>query len=246
MIKLESTDTIYSELFNITFDHSGYQTPLDKSVSRAISVVPDENTKQLFAQCKINYWFFDNVLICFVQSSLLAPPAPDPKVPFMQIDNSTKIRFLVKNTVDFFDKTFVTTGQGNKIYQFSNKNVNTTGTDIFLTAPVETFNSANDYNRGTIVQDGVNLFGALQNVLATAGIPLTDTNIWEKLTPLEQVVSNADLEDEAIVKADGDCLAVIDMFKSVTTAPYNFFDTGDKLLNPPRSFKIKFRSTFKF
>src|SRR5204862_7824992 len=115
MIKLESTDTIYSELFNITFEHGAYQTPLDKSVSRAISVVPDESTKQLFTQCKINYRFFDNVLICFVESSLLAPPAPNPKVPFMQIDNTAKIRFLVKNTSDFFDKTFVTTGQGNKI-----------------------------------------------------------------------------------------------------------------------------------
>jgi hypothetical protein len=246
MIKLESTNTIYSELFNITFEHNSYQTPLDRSVARAISVVPDENTKQLFMQCKISYRFVDNVLICFVESSLLTPPAPNPKVPVMQIDNSAKIRFLVKNAEGFFDKTFVTTGQGNKIYQFSNKNVNTSGTDSFLTAPVETFNPANDYTRGTIVQNGVNLFGAHQNVLATSGIPLTDTNFWQKITPLEQVVSNADLEDATIVQADDDCLAVIDMFKSVTTAPYNFFDPGDKLLNPPRSFKIKFASTFKF
>jgi hypothetical protein len=244
MIKIESTNTIYSELFNVTFVHSGYETPLDKFISRSITVVPDEGTKQLFAEYKMSYRFFNNVLICFVQSSLFAPPAPDPKVPFMQIDNSTKIRFLIKNSGDFFDETFVTAGANKKIYQFSNKIMNASSTDIFLSAPVENYNSANDYSQGTIVQDGVNLFGALKT--AAGGIPLTNTIFWQKLTPVEQVVNNADLEDAAVVKADEDCLAVIDMFKSVTTPPYNFFDPGDKLLNPAPSFKIQFQSTLKF
>lgn len=246
MIKIEIIDTIYAELFNITFTHSAYETPLDKFLSRSLSIVPDEDTKQLFKEYKMDYRFFNNVLVCFVKSSLFAPPAPDPKVPSVTIDASTKIRFLIKNSSDFFAKTFVTAQSNKKIYQFSNKVNNSSGTDTFLSAPVEGYNSANDYSQGTIVSDGSNLYGTVKTVLAASSISLTNTSFWEKLTPLEQVVSNADLQDAAIVKTDENCLAVIDMYKSVTTQPYSFFDTSDKLFDPAPSFKIKFKSTLKF
>jgi hypothetical protein len=246
MIIIETIDTTYSELFNITFAHSAYETPLDKFLSGSLSIMPDNDTLLLFKEYKMDYRFFNNVLVCFIKSSLFAPPATDPKIPTVTIDSSTKIRFLIKNSSDLFDKTFVTAQAKKKVYQFSNKVNNTSGSDTFLSAPVEIYNSANDFSQGTIVSDGTNLYGALKTALAASSIPLTNINFWEKLTPLEQVVNNADLQDAAIVQTDENCLAVIDMYKSVTTQPYSFFDTSDKLFDPAPSFKIKFRSTLKF
>jgi len=240
MIRIETTDTIYSELFTITFLHSGYETPLDKFLSGSISVAPDENTKKIFTEYKMNYRFFANTLVCFIQCAL---PASDPKTPFMKIDNDIKIRFLIKNSSDFFNKTFVTATANKKIYQFSNKANNVNG-GIFLTAPVENYNSAKDYNKGTIVQNGGNLFGTLQTVLAVKNIPLINTDFWEQLTPFEQVVNNADLQDAVVVNPEEDCLGVIDMFKNVATTSYQFFGTNDELINP--SFTIKFKSKLKF
>jgi hypothetical protein len=241
MTIIETTHTNYSELFKITLLHGAYEMPLDHFLAENLSIVPDESTKQLFTEYKLNYRFFNNTLICFVQSVLFAPPAP-----FMTIDGTSKIRFLVKINSDFYLKTFVTAQAQKKIYQFSNKTLNTTATETFLTAPVENFNPANDYSQGTIVSDGTNLFGALQTALAANSIPITNTNFWDNLSPLEQVVSNADLQDASVVKADEDCLAVIDMYKSVSTPPYRFFDTSDKILDPVPSFTIKFKSTLKF
>jgi hypothetical protein len=244
-VNIETNFGTYRQLFNVVFDHSGYQTPMDNFLMKGISIVPDEDTQQLFTSYKMDYRFFNNVLICYMQCGLLSPPTPEPKIPFVTIDGNIKIRFLVRNSGDFFNKTFVVAAGSKKIYQFSNKINNVNLPDVFLTAPVESYAAANDYDQGTIVQNGGNMFTALKTVLAANGIAITDTNFWKQITGVDQVVNNADLQDAATVDTNEDCFAVIDLYNSGTTnSSYNLFGASKELFVPAPSFKIKFKSKF--
>ena len=243
---------MYSELFTVTFLHSAYKIGLDNFLSNVISVEPDNNTKQLFADYKMGYSFYNNVLICYLQSSLVAPPASQPKIPSVQIDDDIKMRFLIMNSSDFFNKTYVAAAGNKKIYQFSNKTDNVSGTTIFLSASVEKWSAAKDYDTGTVVQNTGKLYATLKAVLAADHINITNASFWKSLTPFEQVVSNADLQNAASVGIDDksidpnrNCFAVIDMYNSGTTSnKYRLFDNKDQLLDPAPSFTIKFKSKF--
>ena len=242
MIKIETIHTAYSELFSITFRHSAYEMPLDQFLSGSITILPDKNTTDLFAANRMSYRFYNNTLLCF---SECAVPLTDPRTASVDIDNNIKIRFLIQSRNDFFAKTYITAAGKKKIYQFSNKNNNTNATETFLTAPVDIYNSANDYDQGTVVQDAGKLYGARQTVLAAKNIPLADTSFWDdQLGAFEEVVSNADLQDAATVGASADCFAVIDMFGNVVSARYQFLGAGDELMNP--GFIVKFKSKLKF
>lgn len=240
---IESVDSVYRPLFKVRFAHSGYETPTDNFLSQAVSFTTDEDTDMLFKDHKMSYRFFDNTLVCFIQCTPFNPPSTEPKLPSFTIDGNIRIRFLIKTNSDFFEKTYITSGGKKKKYQFSNKINNTSGPDIFLSAPVENYNAANDYTEGSVVQNAGSLFGAKQVVLAANNIPLTNTDFWGTKTPLAQVVSNADLQDAAVVNADNPCIGVIDLYNTGTTnGSYNLFDTSEKLFNPAPAFTIQFMS----
>src|SRR5215467_12836097 len=99
--KLESTNTIYRELFTVKFLHSGYETSLDNFLSKGISVIPDEDTKNLFSNYQMDYRFFNNVLVCYMRCVLLSPPNSQPKVPYINVSGNIRIRFLIQNSGDF-------------------------------------------------------------------------------------------------------------------------------------------------
>lgn len=240
---IESVDSTYRPLFFVKFAHSGYETQTDNFLSQALSITTDGDTDILFKAHKIRYRFFDNTLVCFIQCSPFSPPAPEPKLPSFTIDGNIRIRFLIKTNSDFFDKTYITSGGNKKKYQFSNKINNTSGSDIFLSAAVENYSTAKDYTQGSVVQSAGSLFGAKQVVLAANSIPLTDIKFWGTKTPVTQVVSNADLQDAALVNADNPCIGVIDLYNTGTTnGSYNLFDTSEKLFNPAPAFTIQFMS----
>lgn len=242
---IESVNSIYTTLFTVRFIHSGYETPTENFFSQAIFITPDQYTEAIFSDYRMNYRFFNNTLICFMRSKFFNPPATDPKVPAYTITGDIKIRFLLKTRNDFFGKTYVAAAGNKKVYQFSNKINNTSGSNLFLSAPVENYMAANDFENGTIVQDGGNLFAALQFVKAADNIAITNTGFWKQLEPLQQVVNNADLQDATIVNAEEKCFAVIDLYNSGTTnSSYNLFDVSEKLFKPAPSFTIKFESKF--
>lgn len=224
--------------------HSAYQTPLENFLSVAMSVTVDTNTKELFKNYKMNFGFYDDTLVCFIQCSPSNPPAVEPKVPSVKIDGDIKMRFLIRSTADFFNKTFTVPAGNRSIYQFSNKINNVSGGVNFLTAPVEPHQVAKDYDGDTIVEDGGFLYTSKKAVKAADNIPITDTNFWKILQATEQVVNNADLLDAASAGTDENCFAVLDMYNSGTTNnSYKLFDSGAKLFNPPPSFTIKFESS---
>ena len=131
---IESVGTIYRPLFTITFLHSGYETPLENFLQKGMTVVPDEATKKLFINYQMDYRFFNNMLTCFIQCVLVAPPAPEPKSTFVSIDGDIRLRFLLRNSSDFFDKTWITAPGSEKLYRFSNKINNVAGGVLLLSA----------------------------------------------------------------------------------------------------------------
>jgi hypothetical protein len=242
---IESVDSVYRPLFTVKFLHNAYQTPKENFFSEGISIVTDNNTSAIFKNYKMDYRFFNDTLICFIQCTPFNPPAPDPKVPSTKINSDIRVRFLLKNSSDFFSKTYVAGAGNKKLYQFSNKINNAGGGNLFLTAPVENHVTAKDYDTGTVVQDGGNLYASIAPVKAADNIAINNTNFWKQLEPLQQVVNNADLQDATTVNADANCFAVLDMYNNGTSnSSYNLFDVNEKLFNPAPLFTIKFEGKF--
>ncbi|MDI3319788.1 hypothetical protein [Pinibacter soli] len=245
MMLIDSVDLVFRPLFSIRFIHSGFQTPKENFFADAIAIVPDDRTKKIFANYKMNYLFYTNTLTCFMQCSMFNPPTPEPKIPSIKIDGDIMLRFLLKSKDDFFGRTYVTAAGGKNVYQFTNKVNNTSGGNVFLSAPVETHVAAKDYNTGTVVQDGGNLYASLVSVKAADNIAISDGSHWKQLQAVEQVVNNADLQDATAVNAGDKCFGVIDMYNNGTSNNiYNLFDVSEKLFDPAPVFSIKFESKF--
>jgi len=239
----ESITSIYKKLFTVRFIHNGYETPWENFLSKGISITADTATLDLFTSYNIDYRFYNNTLTCFIRCVLLNPPALQPKIPFLTIDKPVQLRFLLHSSNDFLNKTYVTAAGSKKMYRFSNQVNNTSAGNLFLNNNVAGFSAGSDYDAGTIVQDGGNLYTCLKPVLAADGIALSDTSYWKLLQAVEQVVSNADLQDTVAVKAEETCMGVIDIYNTGTTNnSYKLFDTGGELFNPAPVFTIQFKS----
>lgn len=241
----EAVRTIYQELFTIRFVHPWYENPKENFIDKGIHIAPDKNTALLFSNYKMDYRFYTDTLICFIECVFFIPPAQEPKVPFLTIPANLHIRFLVFSSSDFAANTFVVAAGSTKTYQFSNHINHITGGLILLTAPVENYTVTNDYDIGTLVQDGGHLYTALKTVRTADNIAITDTAFWEQLQAVEQVVNNADLQSKATVVPDTVCFAVIDIYNSGTTNDnYKVFDINDQLFHPAPEFVIQFKSRF--
>jgi hypothetical protein len=242
-IKADTINQIFAHLFVVKILHKGYETPDENFLQKGLFIRPDTATQQLFHEYKMSYRFYNNTLVCFIQSSLANPPAADPKTPLISIIENIHIRFLVQTSSEFTGKTWVVSAGSKQVYQFSNQINNTDGTNFYLNAPVENFSAAKEYGAGTVVQDGGLLYSALQPIPASSGIAIGNGNFWKAGVATEQAVNNADLKDLAAVKPDGDCFAVIDLYNNGTTNnSYKLFDGSGNLFDPAPSFVIRFES----
>jgi hypothetical protein len=173
---IEQITTIYRPLFTVTFIHTAYQTAQENFFTKGMTVTPDAQTKKLFTNYKMDYRLYNNTLTCFIQCVLFNPPVPEPKSPFVSIAGNIRIRFLLHNSSDFFDKTVVTAGGSKKRYSFSNRINNVVGSVLFLSnaavignadlqdaaivdADEDCFGVIDVYNSGT-TNNSYNLFGA--------------------------------------------------------------------------------------
>lgn len=241
-----SVDTInllYQELFSVRFLHTGYGTPVSNMLSKSIWMSPDANTQKLFAGFDMGYRMLGDTLVCFIRSLLFAPPATDPKVPFNRFTGDVRIRFLIFASQDFMNRTEVVATGKNQVYQFTNRIDNVISSDIFISRPIGLYNASNDYDAGTIVQQGGQLFVALQPILGSENIPITDVAFWREISPVEQLVNNADLEEPASIELEEACFAVIDIHNNGTTNnSYDLFVAGpDNQLRSP-VYSIRFKS----
>ena len=233
--------TIYKELFNVKLLHKAYSSAKGNSIFNEIQVVPDENSRALFKRSEMDYRCMDNMIVCFIRSELLSPPAKEPKKSYVLLVEAFKIRFLLKATKGFLDKTHVASTGSKTVYYFNNKINNVQSSNKYITKIIENFNAASSYDAGTIVNSAGASFAALQPVKSTDAIAITNIAYWKKVLPVEQVVNNADLQDTAAVKPTENCFAVVDIFNTGTiNTTYNLFGSSLQLLSP--LYTIPFKS----
>jgi hypothetical protein len=222
--------------------HSGYGIPVSNTIANDIKLIPDEGTKKLFAGFNIVYRLINDSLICFMRSELFAPPATDLKVPFIPFLGDVRIRFLMYTTRNFMDRTEVVATGKKQVYLFSNRINNVVDSDRFISREIDTHVASNDYDAGAIVEQGGQLFVALQPLLGSANIPITDVGFWREINPVEQLVNHADLEDPLFLELEETCFAVIDIYNNGTTNNgYALFVTGpdNQLRSPVYSLRFK-------
>ena len=152
--------TTYKELFTVKFLHSGYGLTRQNLIADSISVEPDEATSELFADHSIGHRFFNDTLICFIRTEPLAPPAPNPKAPYIKFSGNVQIRFLVNVSPDFLNKTNVVATGAKQIYQFNNQS--NAGTGGFISVHTDTIGVNNDDLKDVVVvKPGRNCFAVI-------------------------------------------------------------------------------------
>jgi hypothetical protein len=152
--------TTYKELFTVKFQHSGYGLLRSKFVADSIRVEPDVAGRELFADHSIGYRFFNDTLICFIRTQPLAPPAADPKAPYIKFPGNVLIRFLINVSADFLDKTNVVPAGAKQVYHFSNQA--NAGTGGFISVHTDTIGVNNDDLKNvTVVNPGSACFGVI-------------------------------------------------------------------------------------
>ncbi len=238
---MDSIKTIYTELFNVKLEHKAYSSAKGNSIFNELQVGPDENTMALFKRYEMDYRCIDNMIVCFIRSDLLSPPLKEPKKSYVLLVEAFKVRFLLKVTRGFLDKTQVASTGVKTVYYFTNKINNVQSSNKYITKVIETFNAANSYDAGTIVNSAGASFAALQPIKSVDSIAINNTAFWKKLLPVEQVVNNADLQDIAAVNPSENCFAVVDIFNTGTiNTTYNLFGSSLQLLSP--LYTIPFKS----
>lgn len=231
---------IYKELFTIKLLHTGSATSTSNALLGKLKITPDTDTQKLFRRYSMDYRWLNNSIVCFIRSEYVLPPAREPKKPFITLTENFGIRFLVTAQAEFISNTFITTAGKEAVYYFTNKVDNVKSGRNFLSKPVENFLLTKNYDAGTLVKSGGDLFTTLQPVNALDFIPITNADYWKKLAPVEDVVNNADLGEVSSLKPEQTCFAVIEIFNSgISNSVYNLFDSGQELLSPVYTISFK-------
>ncbi len=240
---MDIVSTIYQELFSVKFLHSGYGMQPSDTIARDIELTPDEGTKKLFAGYNISYRVLNDTLVCFIRSKLFNPPARNPKVPFISFFGDIHIRFLMFATQSFINKTGVVAAGKDQVYQFSNTIDNVIATDKFINKPVGIYDANKDYDADAIVVQSGQLFITVRPVLTIDNIAINDIAYWKQISPVEQLVNNADLADADTLELKETCFAVIDIHNNGTTnTSYDLFGSlPDNQLQSP-VYSLKFNS----
>ena len=116
-----TTDYFFGKLFTIHFLHSRFDDLTEAVISENLSLLPDDATKALFANYHINCSFEGSTFICFIQGSLLAAPALQPRGAFIIPAAGTRFRFLLKASTLFMNSTVVEPVANGHVYHFGNR-----------------------------------------------------------------------------------------------------------------------------
>ncbi|POY37296.1 hypothetical protein C3K47_05900 [Solitalea longa] len=118
---VETVRTIYKELFILNISHSGYSANGTVQLADELQIIPDSQTRIHFNNYTMSSRFINNQLICFMRCNLFAPPATDPKIPFLPFDDETRLRFYITGNTSFLRKTDIAVTGAKQLYYFSNR-----------------------------------------------------------------------------------------------------------------------------
>lgn len=237
---MDITRLTYKELFTVKMQHAAYASATGSTLFNSLAVVPDAKTQALFNRYGMDYRLLNDAIVCFIRAEYMAAPEREPKKPYISMDESFTIRFLITVQTEFINNTFITAAGKEVVYHFTNKADNVQSGKNHLTRPLENFAISRSYDQGTLVTNGSELFTTLQPVDASDVIPISNTAYWKKVVPLEQVVNNADLKSVSTVKPEKPCLAVIDVFTNgIPNSAYDLLGAGKKLLSPVYTIAFK-------
>ncbi len=230
---MDVISTIYKELFQIKLVHKAFNSVSGNQIFEQLTALPDDATQHLFDRLSIGYKCVNDTILCFIQSQLVAPPAKEPKKPFVNITGDVRIRFLLSASTGFFNKTYVANTGSKVVYYFTNKINNVQSAKPYISNLVATHDITKSYDAGTIVSSAGEPYVTLQPVNSIDAIAITNANFYKKVLPVEPVVNNADMASTTLVKPAKNCFAVIDVFNSGTTnASYNLFGGANEILSP--------------
>ena len=109
------------ELFTVRFIHGAYGILRKIFISEDIFIEPDQATRILFTNHSVDYHFINDTLVCFIRTEVSSPPVLGPRTPFIRFDSPVVIRFLVKASVDFLNRTNVISAGAQQTYYFTNQ-----------------------------------------------------------------------------------------------------------------------------
>ena len=109
------------ELFTVRFIHSAYGFSRKSFIAQNISIEPDRATRVLFTNHSVDYHFINDTLVCYIRTEVLSPPVSGPRTPFIKFDSPVLIRFLVKASTDFLNRTNVISAGAQQNYYFTNQ-----------------------------------------------------------------------------------------------------------------------------
>ena len=121
MILVDTIGTIYEELFRINITHPGYVPARSITIADEVSLLPDQATRALFRDHDMGYKFRGNIFLCYMRCDLFAPPARDPKIPYVPMPDSIRFRFLLTAGNAFINKTDIIQAGATQVYHFSNR-----------------------------------------------------------------------------------------------------------------------------
>ncbi|MBK8983234.1 MAG: hypothetical protein IPM38_13160 [Ignavibacteria bacterium] len=124
--------------------------------------------------CRVLHKVSNNKLTALIETD-------DDEKPLIKIDSKTTLRFLLKSK----NPSFINISAlkifdiSNKIYYFSNGANNEKSGILYLSSPVSSHNTGEDYEVGSLIQDASDIYEAVVN--NTSSPP--PNNSWRELSP---------------------------------------------------------------
>lgn len=219
---MELVKSKYKILFNIEFYLQHYPDDLNQH----IRIIPDTNTRDIIPEYRILNRKQKNSDVSLI---LVENEGPLMDTPDIQLQENEVFRFLVKIIErSFQNRTHLASYDlETNVLSLSNEVDHAVGSEILLSSPINSYNLADDYKPGYLVESGGNFFRALQMSNSGDPHPVTDTNFWVGI-PDGTYVSQADLQPRPS-DLDLDALMIIEI-KHSSTLPsvYSLLDGSSK------------------
>lgn len=165
----------YKILFSVELKHDYYN---QQETFNDIEMIPAVNTKKILRGNRILYKVSGDKFIALVE-------VDETGKPIIPIDPKTTLRFLLKLKNPSFSnitalKMFNAT---NEIYYFTNNagNEDINNGTLYLSSVIQDYSVNKEYEVGSLVFNGTDMFEAIQFVPLLSNHPVTELNFWRKL-----------------------------------------------------------------